>query len=400
MMSRTTRLPLSLPACALLLALAGCGSSGSSGQNKADAASDGVGTAAFSPAEKQLLAGGAKETDVVAARAFVAPFTRTDPASCFGSATLEGAKLDAGGAAPDGPALARVAIAIDGSGSMAGRIGSTTKLARAHEATQAFIDNLPEGVPASLAVFGQQGDNSESGKAKSCRSVDMLAPMSTDRAQLKAAVAGVKAVGWTPLAAGLQAAQAQLGPSSIPGEQIIYIVSDGVETCGGDPVTVARAINRGRTRAIINIIGFGLPTGEAAALQSVASAGGGRFVNVTDDDGFAKAMAGYREAMRLARNRVSARLTAARNTIATGSTATGAVQCTGDLIARETRQTLAGYDAGSAKGAALPPRYQVVALLKERHDAIAARRDAHVARLGATRESANQAVEDARKAAQ
>lgn len=184
------------------------------------------------------------------------------------------------------------------------------------------------------------------------------------------------------------------------GEQVIYIVSDGVETCGGDPVAAARAINQGRTRAIVNIIGFGLPTGEAAALQSVASAGGGRFINVTDDDGFARAMAGYRDAMRLARNRVSARLTAARNAIATGRTPTGAVKCTGDLIARETRDTLAGYDAASAKGTTLPRRYQVVALLKERHDAIAVRRDAHVARLGATRDGANQAVEDARKAAQ
>ena len=310
-------------------------------------------------------------------------------------ADLKGADM-AATKGSDGPALTRVAIAIDGSGSMAGRVGSRTKLELARVSTQSFIDGLPRGVPASLAVFGQQGNNSDAGKAKSCAGVDLLAPMSADRARLRTALAGVRAVGWTPLAAGLTAARNQLGPSSVPGEQVIYVVSDGIETCGGDPVAVAREINQGSTRAVVNIIGFGLPKDEAAALQAVAGAGGGRFVNVTDDNGFERELA---EQMRRIDNRVAAGNARADNAIATGAGTTDATLCTGQIIARETRGALAAYDARAKRNEKLPPRYQVVALLRERQTALEAARDAHKQRQDSVRDAAGDAIDAQEKAA-
>jgi Ca-activated chloride channel family protein len=165
----------------------------------------------------------------------------------------------------------RVIVMIDGSGSMAGRMGGRTKLELAREAALGFVDGLPASVQTSLLVFGQQGNNSQAGKAQSCSAIDVLAPMAADRARLRAALAQVRAVGWTPLAAGLDRAE------------VIYVVSDGEETCGGDPVAVARRINSGRTRAIVNVIGFNLPSGEAAKLTAVARAGGGGFVNLSNE---------------------------------------------------------------------------------------------------------------------
>ncbi|WP_260600144.1 VWA domain-containing protein [Sphingomonas endolithica] len=350
---------------------------------------------ALSPAARNLLDGGGKLDDIIAARTFIAPFIRTDQSQCFGTANLHGANMMAA-ERPDGPAPTRVAITIDSSGSMAGRVGSRTKLELARTATQSFIDGLPPAVPASLAVFGQQGNNSEAGKVKSCKGVDLLAPMSADRAQMRSAIAGVRAVGWTPLAAGLTAARNQLGPSSIPGEQVVYVVSDGIETCGGDPVAVARDINRGSTRAVVNIIGFGLPKGEASALQAVASAGGGRFVNVTDDDGFDRELA---EQMRLSNNRVRATLARAGNSIATGATSTDLVQCTGGIVDRETQGALAAYDARAKRGEKLPPRYQVVALLRERQGALEKARDEHETRQDKVRDAANNALDAQEKAA-
>ncbi|WP_089217549.1 vWA domain-containing protein [Sphingopyxis indica] len=102
------------------------------------------------------------------------------------------------------------------------------------------------GFEPVASAFGQQGNNKEEGKAKSCSAIDVLAPMSSDRGQLRAALQGVRAVDWTPLAAGLDRAEALLTASSTPREQIIYVVSDGEETCGGDPVTSARRIDSGR----------------------------------------------------------------------------------------------------------------------------------------------------------
>ncbi len=384
--------------CLLLLPFVlttGCGSSDQTDPPAKAIAQGTTHSIALSPEAQNLLDGGGKLEDIVAARTFVAPFIRTDQSKCFGMADLNGADM-ATSNQPGGPALTRVAIAIDGSGSMASRVGSRTKLELARTATTSFIDGLPRGIPASLVVFGQQGSNSEAGKAKSCAGIDLLAPMSDDRARLRSAVTGIRAVGWTPLAAGLTAARNQLGPSSVPGEQVVYVVSDGIETCGGDPIAAARDINRGSTRAVVNIIGFGLPKGEAAALQAVAGAGGGRFVNVTDDDGFERELA---EQMRLGNNRVRAGLARAGNSIATGETYTDLVQCTGNIIDNETKGALAAYDARTKRGERMPPRYQVVALLGERQRALETARDTHKAHQDQALDAADNAVDAQEKTA-
>jgi hypothetical protein len=238
---------LSLGACTLALTLIGCG--GSSGDQNA------------------AIAGGSAE-----AQAYVAQFTKKDPEACFKKDValkqpeLKGPARDIGPRVPP----TRVIVMIDGSGSMAGRMRGRTKLELAREAALGFVDGLPASVQTSLLVFGQQGNNGQTGKTKSCSAIDVLAPMSADRGQMRTALGLVRAVGWTPLAAGLDRAEALLAASATPGEQVIYVVSDGQETCGGDPVAVARRINSGRTRAIVNVIGFNLPSGEAAKLTAVA----------------------------------------------------------------------------------------------------------------------------------
>ncbi len=293
----------------------------------------------------------------------------------------------------DGPPITRVVVAVDGSGSMAGRVGGRTKLELAREATLGFVAGLPDSVEASLLVFGQQGDSSPGGKAKSCSATDVLAPMSRDRSALRQAVGQVKAVGWTPLAAGLERAQALLDASTVPGEQVIYVVSDGLETCGGDPVAMAQRIASGGTRAVVNIVGFGLPATDVAALQAVAGAGGGRFVNITDDAAFRASMAGYRDANRRMMNRVRAGNARADNYIATGAAITKAEMCVGDIIHGEERAVSAGLTSYAQRGQTPPaPRHVVFAVLKERHDALAAQREAYAARLRGARDRVNAAV--------
>ncbi len=379
-------------ACLLPIALAACGGGTEPSGN--------VSTAPAPSAEdRALIATGLTADQVAAARAYLAGFTFEDPAKCYSDVALGGAEMKApeAGLVGDVPPT-RVVIAVDGSGSMAARVGGRTKLDLAREATAAFVDGLPTDAEASLLVFGQQGDNSAGGKARSCSGVDVLAPMSRDRAALTAAIGRVQAVGWTPLAAGLQRAQAQLGASSTPGEQVIYVVSDGLETCGGDPVAAARAINSGSTRAIVNIVGFGLPSGEAAALQAVAGAGGGRFVNITDDGQYRRTIAAIRESNRRNTNLVRASAATTRNTIEAGAAITRADICTGGMVTRETLKVGGDLTRRSTAGDAVPPRNVVFAVLDQRHKAIAVERDAYAARLRGARDTVNDDVEAKRRA--
>jgi len=350
----------------LALALCGCGGGSKDGTND------------MSAAIRDASAG-----EVGQARAYVGQFTTENPDRCFAEVGLGQPKLEArtsDGLEPRIPPV-RVVVAIDGSGSMAGRIGGQTKLDLARDAATRFLDGLPSSVEASLLVFGQQGDNSAAGKARSCAGVDLLAPMSNDRARLGAAVSRVRAVGWTPLAAGLERAEALLARSSTQGEQVIYVVSDGQETCGGDPVAAARRINSGTTRAIVNIIGFGLPSGEAAALKAVSDAGGGNFVNVNSRTDYDRTFERLRESNRQAGNALRQSNAVAGNALRTSNAASGAALCVSNIIGGEKLRMSNDLSGKALRGEALPFARTAQALLKARHDALELRLKRYSARL-------------------
>lgn len=316
------------------------------------------------------------------ARAYVASFIADDAEACFGSEQMTQPVLEAkSNASEPRTAPVRVVVAIDGSGSMAGRLGGQTKLEMARRAALSFVDGLPASVETSLLVFGQQGSNDEAGKARSCASIDTLAPMSTDRARLVGGASKLKAVGWTPLALALERAESSLEASSIPGEQLIYVVSDGEETCGGDPAAVARRINAGHTRAVVNVIGFGLPSRDAAALKAVADAGGGDFVNVANQSDYERTMREVREANRYARNAVRLGDAASGNAAKASAAATRASLCVSNIVADESRRLSDDVAARTKRGAPFPFTAEAQRLQQERHRALLQRNKAFTQKL-------------------
>ena len=188
---------------------------------------------------------------------------------------------------PDGPQTLgkrwrKAIIAIDASGSMVGRTGGERKIDAAKAAVRKFLDSVPPDAEVGLLAFGHRGSNEESGKAESCQAVELLSGMSkVDKPKIADALNSVKATGWTPLAAAITKAGQSLTPTSGEGEQVVFVVSDGLETCGGDPVAAARALRESDVKAVVNIIGFNIPERERKALGAVAAAGGGTFANVT-----------------------------------------------------------------------------------------------------------------------
>lgn len=324
---------------------------------------------------------------------YLASLTTADPEDCFKSADMRQADLRAGegGATPVAPK--RVMIAIDASGSMAGRVGSETKLALAKRAAGAFVDGLPATVEAGVLTFGQAGDNTAAGKGPSCRAITLTAPLGRSREALQRAVEGVRPVGWTPLAAALDRAATLLAASSVTGEQVIYVVSDGEETCGGDPVAAARRINLGGTRAVVNIIGFAVPDGEAAALKAVATAGGGTFVNTGSGAEVSAALTRIRESNRQAVNTIAAGRADARNTIASATAGAATRICVSRLMAAERNALSADIRRKRDAGQPLAIEEQARAALAQRHAELGRRAEDHVARLDAARADVNQRIE-------
>lgn len=324
--------------------------------------------------------------------AYLNQFSGGDPEACFEDIDLTGATFSK----PDGAntvQVDRVIVAVDASGSMAGRVSSRTKLELAKTAAAAFVEELPNNADTGLIVFGQAGDNSERGKGLSCSSVALTVPLTRDRDTIVRSVSNVRAVGWTPLAAALKRAEALLSGGSQPGAQVIYVVSDGQETCGGDPVAAARALNQGATKAIVNIIGFAVPKGEAASLAAVAAAGGGRFVNAGSDREVDAIASRIREEGRRASNSIKRSGTTTHNDLAASGAAAKARICTSGLIARERLAVAADLSKKRMANQDVAFEERAEKVMSERHAALAQKAEQFARSADAARSTANDEVD-------
>ena len=64
---------------------------------------------------------------------------------------------------------------------------------------------------------------------------------------------------------------------------IVYVVSDGIETCNGDPVKAAKDLVSSDIQTVVNIIGFDVDNEGQKLLKNVASAGNGEFTYVQSE---------------------------------------------------------------------------------------------------------------------
>ncbi len=184
---------------------------------------------------------------------------------------------------------ANISILLDASGSMAQKIGGKTKMELAKEAIVDFISSMPEEANVSLIVYGHKGSNDEADKDVSCESTETIFDLKPyDENEFSEALSGFQPTGWTPIAKAIDAAKADFEQADGAGQNIIYVVSDGVETCDGDPVKAAKELHDSNIEAIVNIIGFDVDQAGQKQLLSVAEAGGGQYKSVNSAADFNK----------------------------------------------------------------------------------------------------------------
>ncbi|RWR07298.1 VWA domain-containing protein [Siminovitchia fortis] len=175
-----------------------------------------------------------------------------------------------------------VAVLIDASGSMKADVPGGNKMALAKSSIKQFSESLPDNVNVSLSVFGHKGTGSDQDKKLSCESIETVYSLKPyDQKEFSNALDQFNASGWTPLASAIQQAEKELKVAS--GDKtktLIYVVSDGVETCDGDPVQAAKNAKKSMTDLQINIIGFDVDNEADRQLKEVASAGGGEYTSV------------------------------------------------------------------------------------------------------------------------
>jgi Ca-activated chloride channel homolog len=172
-----------------------------------------------------------------------------------------------------------IQLILDSSGSMAEQIGGETKLTIAQRVMSAFVTTIPAEANVALRVYGHVGSNQEQDRPESCAGTELFYDFQPlDQQTFATAINAFTPTGWTPIAASLQAAQQDFAQyDGATHSNFIYLVSDGIETCDGDPVAAARDLHESNIQAIVNIIGFDVDAEAARQLREVAEAGGGEY---------------------------------------------------------------------------------------------------------------------------
>jgi len=175
-----------------------------------------------------------------------------------------------------------ISVLIDASGSMKATIGGEQMMALAKDAVKRFGKELPEEAIVSLRVYGHAGTGSKADKAMSCSSNELIyGPDSYNDTEFKDALTKFEAAGWTPLAAAIKAGGGDLRTSASEKTQnMIFIVSDGVETCDGNPVAEALELAESDLDVEVNVLGFNVDNEGQRQLKNVAAEGNGKYANV------------------------------------------------------------------------------------------------------------------------
>lgn len=188
------------------------------------------------------------------------------------------------GAALPASATGAVEIILDTSGSMLQPMGDQLRIDVARDVlTGVVTGQLPPGTQTALRVFGTVPGSCETSLAIPLGPLDPTSAATT--------VAGLQAINEvrTPLGASLDAAAGDL--SAVEGPKLIVLITDGEETCGGDPGAVIEALAAQGIDVRVNIVGFAIndPVIEEQLAQW-AEQGGGIYVSAEDADDLGPAL--------------------------------------------------------------------------------------------------------------
>ena len=176
---------------------------------------------------------------------------------------------DTRGTTDAGAKGANTLFILDASGSMWGRIDGKPKIAIAKEVLAKLVAEIPAKNRIGLIAYGhrRKGD---------CKDVETLVRLSgNNKPAVENAVRGLNAKGKTPLTRSVNQAIDLLKSEKNP--STVVLVSDGIESCGGDPCATVKAARASGVDFILHTVGFGLNKEESGQLQCMAKAGGGEY---------------------------------------------------------------------------------------------------------------------------
>ena len=180
-----------------------------------------------------------------------------------------------------------VGVILDASGSMLQDQAGEDKINIAKDTVLDFMKNsLPAETPFALRTFGHIEEGS-------CES-ELLIPLSPlDYEGMAPIVRDIKAINLakTPIAAALEMMPSDLGEGV--GQRTIVLLTDGKETCDGDPAAVIRSLRANGTNVRVNVVGYDIKDDDLRQeFETWAALGGGRYFDAPEGEELAVALRG------------------------------------------------------------------------------------------------------------
>ncbi|MDF1661189.1 MAG: VWA domain-containing protein [Planctomycetota bacterium] len=168
-----------------------------------------------------------------------------------------------------------VVLVLDASGSMNADVNRERKFDAARKTVRSLLLILEKrDISVGLIVFGHRNDR--------CDDIEVAVELGLkNRKTIEAYLQSISATGSTPLAASIEKAGAILKKRGRKEKRII-VLTDGADTCRGDPQGVARALIKLGIKLKIHVVGFDVKSFAAAELKATAAAGQGDFYAAKD----------------------------------------------------------------------------------------------------------------------
>ncbi len=170
----------------------------------------------------------------------------------------------------------------DASGSMWGQMEGRTKMEIAADVLSNSIAKLPAGQQFGFVAYGHRtkGD---------CEDVEFLVDVEDGSgARITEAVKDIKPLGKTPLAYSALQVIDKLRETGI--KATIILVTDGIESCGGNLCEVIKAARAEGIDFKLHIIGFGLKDADKDELLCAAQAGNGNYYDAANAEGLGEVL--------------------------------------------------------------------------------------------------------------
>lgn len=176
----------------------------------------------------------------------------------------------------------KTVIVMDGSGSMWGQIDGRPKLEIAKETLADVLTDFPADRALGLLAYGhrRKGD---------CGDIELMVPPAPGTVpEVLEAANAMRFLGKTPLTEAVR--QAALGLRSTEEAATVILITDGIETCAGDPCALGRELEASGVDFTAHVVGFGISREEGAALSCLATETGGRYFDAGDAAGLRDAL--------------------------------------------------------------------------------------------------------------